>query len=118
MKFYKCKVRLGGNLHNEVDKIGVSAPEVIVLRVIHGADSVVNIKEIAEKQVKHPEERARLAGLYNNPPGLVASLFGPPHQPLPLEAPDILAEAPVDESEPVEKPVLPAKDGDLSALTG
>jgi hypothetical protein len=39
MRLFSCKVRLAGSLNNEVAKIGVTAPEISVLRVIHSPPS-------------------------------------------------------------------------------
>lgn len=47
MHFYDCRVRLNGSLLNEVPKIGIPAPEVIMLQAIHGEGSVVDIQHAA-----------------------------------------------------------------------
>ena len=77
MQLYDCKVRLGGNLYNEVFKRGVTAAEIMVLRVIHGGavddlDCLVDVKVSKDEQGhKLPvidrddnEERERLTFLY------------------------------------------------------
>ena len=43
MQFYDCKVRLGGNVMHEVRKENITAPEIMVLRALHGDDAVVEI---------------------------------------------------------------------------
>ena len=77
MQLYDCKVRLGGNLYNEVFKRGVTAAEVMVLRVIHGGavddmDCLVDIA-VSKNDQGHKlpviersdnEERERLTYLY------------------------------------------------------
>lgn len=44
MHTYNAIVRLGGELHNEVQKNNLTAPELLVLRKIHGQDAVVKIE--------------------------------------------------------------------------
>ncbi len=36
MQLYNCKVMLGGSRYNEARRFGVTIPEIMVLRVIHG----------------------------------------------------------------------------------
>lgn len=77
MQLYDCKVRLKGSLYNEVHKSGVSAAEVMLLRLIHGGavddmDAVVEIKpamdaknkRLPESEVNDQDERKRLQILY------------------------------------------------------
>lgn len=85
MKLYSGKIRLAGNLLNEVPRIGLTAPEIIILRHIHGADAVVNIQETGSDKRPHGEERDRLAQAYN--PKVVFDLFGLEHRELPIELP-------------------------------
>lgn len=95
MKYYNCKVRLKGNVAHEVSKFSLSAPEVIILKHLHGDDGVLNIEEtdvlpdyrferIANEEAKKnepkyerellefdsTEERTRLAMAYDE--GLMA----------------------------------------------
>lgn len=44
MHTYNAIIRLGGELHNEVAKKNLTAPELLVLRKIHGQDAVVKIE--------------------------------------------------------------------------
>ena len=37
---YSCRVKLGGKLHNEVRKNGVTAAEAVILKLLHGDESV------------------------------------------------------------------------------
>lgn len=64
MRLFSCKVRLGGSLYNEVVKSEVTIPEIIVLRAIHGADAVADIKETGEAKRTDSDERDRLAVEY------------------------------------------------------
>lgn len=78
MQLYKCKVRLSSSLNNEVPKINVTVPEIIVLRVIHqmgynvgGGDPVVDIEPLIDGKNQFVmadrsdrEERQRLHDIY------------------------------------------------------
>lgn len=80
-QLFDCKVRLAGSLINEVPKKGVTAPEIALLRFLHGGDDMVTdikalpIDAMVEdgvdakgKPKKRPrteqEERERLQTLY------------------------------------------------------
>jgi hypothetical protein len=79
MQLYNCKVRLGSNgapsLYNEVHKIGVTVPEIIVLRHVHGGashDDIISVDNAAVTDIapsgdiprSDEQERTRLAALY------------------------------------------------------
>lgn len=65
---YSCKVRLGGTVTNEVRKDDVTAPEILILRSIHGEDAVQDIVETQQSDRRpHRTERERLYELYANP---------------------------------------------------
>jgi hypothetical protein len=74
MQTYDCVVRIAGNVSHEVDKHGVTAPEVLILAHIHGTDGVRSVQPRAMKNHRHPEERARLEGLYGEK--VVMAVFG------------------------------------------
>lgn len=104
MHFYTAKVRLGGNVLNEVDKIGISAPEVICLRAIHGADALAGLRKTGERKVNPEAERDRLdaeysVGLHAARTSLV-ELFGPGHRELPMTAPGVVDDDPDAEGAP------------------
>lgn len=88
MQLYDCHVRLGQTTSSEVPKFGVTAPEIIVFRKIHGDDSVVRIQPRKMDKRAHAAERVRLETEYG--PGLRAArlnlegLFGHEHVPLPV----------------------------------
>ena len=48
MQTYNAIVRLGGELHNEVQKKNLTSPEILILRKIHGQDAVVKIEPSGE----------------------------------------------------------------------
>lgn len=75
MKLYSCKVRIGGSLYNEVRKSDVTAPEIVILKHMHGDDAVVEIEETGKNKLSQGEERERLIGLYAD--GLVSHSKAP-----------------------------------------
>lgn len=105
MDIYKCKVRLSGSLLNEVPKINVSAPEVIVLQHTHGSDAVVDLRKTGEKRADNFGERDRLASIYGFK--VVGELFGPQHRELPGVAPSYEA--------PKAEDVAPVEDAPMAA---
>jgi len=72
MRAYSCIVLLKGNLYNQVPKV-LTAPEIMVMRWLHGADAVINIAEYGDyaKDVRkgghwsNQEERDRLKNEYD-----------------------------------------------------
>lgn len=74
MQTYDCTVRLAGNVLNEVRKEGVSAPELIMYRAIHGDDGVVDIEKRKSDKRDHAEERARLIRIFGAK--MVVKVFG------------------------------------------
>lgn len=113
MKLYKCKVRLGGSVMNEVRKDSVTAAEVEILRAFHGSDAVIEIVETGEdKKRTSAAERERLYGLYANQSDNMAEayekkmrkirdLFGHDRLPLPDALDDVVEAA---EMEPAPAP--------------
>ena len=87
MQLFKCKVRLGGNVMHEVIKDEVTAPEVIVLRHIHGYDGVLDLQRTKSDKRPHEGERERLSVVYGD--AVVAQMFGPGHNRLPLDLDDV-----------------------------
>ena len=114
-KLYKCKLRLQGSVLNEVPK-EVTAPEIFILREIHGADAVLDVVEIGVGESRsHRAERERLARVYANPSrmtpeqakkkvGMIRDLFGHDSMPLPTVFEDVKATEP----EPLEEDDAPA----------
>lgn len=88
MKQFNCKVRIMGEVKDEVAREGVTNAEITVLRAIHGHDGVVDVQQIAgAAQTKDPvteefrdrteaEERFRLEQFYGE--AIVGRLFGAP----------------------------------------
>lgn len=114
---FNCKVRLGGSVMNEVRKSGVTAPEVLILRELHGADAISDIVETDEKAKRtHMEERERLYAVYANPEqnnpeqvakktSMIRNLFGHDAIDLPQRLPDAVkraANGPAKKPDPLE----------------
>lgn len=120
MKYYSAYIRPAGDLHTEVHKDNLSAPEVMLLRHLHGVDAVLKVQYIGDKNTKHKAERERLAMAYggNEERGkaLLREIFGSDMSPLPLELEDVQPEPLLDDEDDNEQvvdkkdpePVLPA----------
>lgn len=85
MKLYTCKVRLHGDVRDEVRKRNITAGEIRVLRQIHGEDAVSEIVLTGmEARSDDPsmngalrteeEERSRLSRIYGEK--AVGQMFG------------------------------------------
>lgn len=112
-KLYSCKVRIGGSVLNEIRKRDVTAPEIEVLRAIHGSDAVLDVKETGEVKRTDREERARVEDLYAGPTNgmgeslarkkrMLADLFGHERNPLPKEYEEAVAPADEEDDEAIE----------------
>lgn len=119
-KVYDCKLRLAGCVLNEVPKTGVTAPEIEVYRALHGADAVLNIREIGDVKRSDREEWDRLKAVFVNPNKMVdmtakkktavlRDLFGHDRNPLPKEIEDAEPAGEVDEEVSAEPAVKPAR---------
>lgn len=95
MDIYTGKIRLAGDMRNEVRKNGLTAPEVILLRRIHGADALIELEKTGSDKRNHQKERERLYADY--PAAIntdakrhyIEELFGPNHQDLPVSVPGV-----------------------------
>lgn len=101
MDYHDCVLRHAGNLGMTIHKTNLATPEIVILRHIHGADSVVQIKTVRQSIPTNQRElRDRLAAFYGEKvmldlfPGIAARL------------PTTLAEAGigVEEEPPEEDP--------------
>jgi hypothetical protein len=101
MKLYDCQVRLAGDLNCEVPKQGVTAPEVLVLRSLHGDDAVVDLVASGDRKVKQTDERMRLGEIYGH--DKVVKLFGE-HAQLPTKI------ALTGDEDDDDAPVVPARE--------
>lgn len=107
MQHYSAKIRLAGNVYNEVRKSGLSAGDILLLRREHGSDSVLEIEPSdppkLEGEVAQMTERERLESVYGEKK--VEALFGPrdmPH-PIPRYLPELENDAPAQAAKPKRK---------------
>lgn len=118
-KLYDCKLRLGGSVLNEIPKEGVTAPEIEVLRAIHGSDAVVDIKSAGEVERSSADERARLHQVYassglgdqaRKKVAMIREIFGHDRMPLPDSldgpAPPAAEAKPEPEADPAAAPIV------------
>lgn len=69
MHLCSCLISLAGDDRNQVFKSeenAVSLPEIQVLRQIHGADAVSEIKVIGDTDTDPAREKARLSAIYGS----------------------------------------------------
>lgn len=100
-KLYACKLRLNGNVLNEIRKTDVTAAEIEVLRALHGSDSVLDIEETGRVNRSDRDERQRLTQEYasfsigealERKRRMLTELFGHARNPLPKDMDDVSAE--------------------------
>ncbi len=107
-KLYSCKLRLDGSVLNEIRKFDVTVPEIEVLKILHGSDSVVDIKETGEVKRSDRDERARIEAIFASPANamgeslakkkrMLTDLFGHERMALPKEIEEVAAPADEDE---------------------
>lgn len=88
MDYYNLKLRLHGDVRHEVLKKDMSAPEVVVLRAVHGDDAIVNLEYSKTADVDDAAERERLHMRYGGalnklePKTNIQHMFGGDHMPL------------------------------------
>lgn len=116
-KLYSCKLRLGGNVQNEIRKIGVTAPEIEVYRILHGSDAVLDIVETGSVKRTDREERDRIESVFASPATamgdglerrrrMLADLFGHVRNPLPKHL-DEMSDSDVDPATPIVRTRVP-----------
>lgn len=115
---YNAKLRLGGSVLNEVPLIEVTAPEIDILRVLHGGDdAVIEIKSAGSIERSHAEERARINQKYagggenmenqaKKKLAMIRDLFGNDRLPLPTELDEVKAEEPEIDVEAAKPPPI------------
>ena len=67
MELATCEVRLNGDLQNTVIKDNITPAELLILRAIHGAESVVRIIIKAMNRRQYSTEVERLSKIYDRP---------------------------------------------------
>lgn len=76
MQTVDCVVAINGDMRNTVARQGVTIPELMLLRELHGADAVRHIQVVGKVASDSAEERERLAGIYTKPAGIVREVLG------------------------------------------
>lgn len=76
MKLYDCKVRVMGDVRDEVRKYHVTQAEITVLRRIHGDDAVSEIVLAGDTDRSEHDERDRLNASYGAK--TIDKIFGVP----------------------------------------
>jgi hypothetical protein len=92
METYTCKLRLSGALANEVPKIGVTIPEMVLLQSQHGHDAISDVKHAGTVERDEGEERARLLSIYaktGKGRAHFERVLGQEHMPLPTRVPGV-----------------------------
>ena len=69
----KCDIALKGDARSVITKSPVSVPEIVVMRRIHGDDSVTNISVIGEWEHNDEAERDRLGRIFGD--GRIIEIF-------------------------------------------
>lgn len=76
METASCICRLMGDVRNEVPLQNISAPEIILLRAIHGGtDSIYKVERTGESRLSAAGERMRLLSKYSRYSKLIVELF-------------------------------------------
>lgn len=78
MRVYDIDFSPGGRIEIQIPKAGVTAPEILLLRHIHGEDAVKNVRPRTMDRRPHADEFERLVASYSVPerPGRVERFFG------------------------------------------
>lgn len=81
MKTYDCRISLGKNIaatdpQHQVNKKNITRAEVVLLRSIHGADAVQEVKHVGINNAPDAQIYAELAEQYPKYPQMIEKLFG------------------------------------------
>lgn len=66
INFYTINVAIGGDIRNVVSRRGCTAPELALLRSIHGDTAITNISLAGKVEADSDTERDRLSQIYGN----------------------------------------------------
>ncbi len=109
MHYCTAKIRLSGDLRNVVSRghhNPISWPEIEILRVLHGDDSVIDVTPFVRVEQSVKDEKERLRFKYGN--DVVEQVFPGRNPQMELEAPRTsLPEATPDWKNPVETEPTP-----------
>ncbi len=64
MQLFRCRVNHAGNRDMAIDKTDVTPAEIVLLKHVHGEDSVTHVEFTREGKRDQREERKRLAELF------------------------------------------------------
>lgn len=95
MEYAQVTVRLAGSLLNTVTK-EVSAPEIVILKSLHGSDSIVDIKKSKTDATPGSSDRPRLELVYGE--DKVEKVFPGALNKLPATLAEVGVEEPVEAS--------------------
>ena len=115
MDLYNCTVRHAGNLGMTIARHDVTPAEIVILRLIHGEDSIVNIEKVkSSRPIDSRKERERLGAFYGEDVVLKAYPGAAPVLPKTLREAGIEAE-PEHEAEPTPEPEPTALPPEVAA---
>lgn len=86
MQLLSCYIAVAGDDHSIVvrsDDTAVTYPELLVLRALHGSESVRNVADFGDVEREPADERERLANIYGR--AIVDHVFPGEHTQLPEE---------------------------------
>ena len=66
INYYSVNVAIGGDIRNVVTRRGCTAPELALLRMIHGDTAITNISLAGKVEADSDTERDRLSGIYGD----------------------------------------------------
>lgn len=89
MQLSDCEVQLSGDMRNTVLLTGVTPAEIVVLRIIHGADAVINVFPRRQNNRPHAEEKQNLIEKYRKARADIESAFPGIDPKLPVHLKDI-----------------------------
>lgn len=113
MQLANCHVRLGGDMANEIFKARVTPAEVLVLRHLHGPDSVVKLQPLGMDKRAHAGELDRLKAEYSAK--VVGDTFPGAYPQLPVSFKDIGINFMAGDAEPPPAPRRGRKAADSAA---
>lgn len=92
MELYSARILLNGSRDNEVRRDDLTAPEVLILRSMHGGDAVLDVKIVGKIERTPGQERKRLFGVEGELPALykaeqIAKVFPSEFTPMPEALP-------------------------------
>jgi hypothetical protein len=105
MQLLSCRIAVAGDDLNVVVRehdTAVTYPELLVIKALHGSESVREVEDVGDVDRSPEEERDRLKSIYGNE--IVRQVFPGEHQPVPtqdtrMRAANTVFDAPDDKAE-------------------